>query len=456
METILIKALQLILSLSILVVIHEFGHFLFARLFKIRVEKFYLFFNPWFSLFKYKPKNSDTEYGIGWLPLGGYVKISGMIDESMDKEQMALPPQPWEFRSKPAWQRLLVMVGGVLFNFILAIIIFSMMLFVWGDEYLPLKNVKDGMVFSETVKRNGGFQDKDILVSADGKDLVLGRGVLDMNTFMHFIDAKTVTIVRNGNQMELTLPESFADSVIASKQVAYDYWSAPVVDSVSENSEAKRIGLMRGDSITTLDSQPITSLLGVQKYITRISNKLEDNEKHTLAITFYRNGEVQTVSAAIDTSGVIGFTSPTKMTDIFSKKNMHTDHYGFFESFPAGINNGVATLKGYVAQIRFVFSKEGVKNLSGFAGIGNMFPAQWNWYAFWSMTAFLSIVLAFMNILPIPALDGGHIMFLLYEAITKRQPNEKFMEYAQVGGMLFLLLLLLVANGNDIMRIFFK
>ena len=456
METILIKALQLILSLSILVIIHEFGHFLFARLFKIRVEKFYLFFNPWFSLFKYKPKNSDTEYGIGWLPLGGYVKISGMIDESMDKEQMALPPQPWEFRSKPAWQRLLVMVGGVLFNFILAIIIFSMMLFVWGDEYLPLKNVKDGMVFSETVKRNGGFQDKDILVSADGKDLVLGRGVLDMNTFMHFIDAKTVTIVRNGKQMELTLPESFADSVIASKQVAYEYWSAPVVDSVSENSEAKRIGLIRGDSITALDSQPITSQLGIQKYVTRISNKLGDNEKHTLAITFYRNGEVQTVSAAIDTSGVIGFTSSTKMSDIFSKKNMQTDHYGFFESFSAGINNGVATLKGYVAQIRFVFSKEGVKNLSGFAGIGNMFPAQWNWYAFWSMTAFLSIVLAFMNILPIPALDGGHIMFLLYEAITKRQPNEKFMEYAQVGGMLFLLLLLLVANGNDIMRIFFK
>ncbi|GAB6123508.1 RIP metalloprotease RseP [Dysgonomonas termitidis] len=456
METILIKALQLILSLSILVIIHEFGHFLFARLFKIRVEKFYLFFNPWFSLFKYKPKNSDTEYGIGWLPLGGYVKISGMIDESMDKEQMALPPQPWEFRSKPAWQRLLVMVGGVLFNFILAIIIFSMMLFVWGDEYLPLKNVKDGMVFSETVKRNGGFQDKDILVSADGKELVLGRGVLDMNTFMHFIDAKTVTIVRNGKQMELTLPESFADSVIASKQVAYEYWSAPVVDSVSENSEAKRIGLIRGDSITALDSQSITSQLGIQKYVTRISNKLGDNEKHTLTITFYRNGEVQTVSAAIDTSGVIGFTSSTKMSDIFSKKNMQTDHYGFFESFPAGINNGVATLKGYVAQIRFVFSKEGVKNLSGFAGIGNMFPAQWNWYAFWSMTAFLSIVLAFMNILPIPALDGGHIMFLLYEAITKRQPNEKFMEYAQVGGMLFLLLLLLVANGNDIMRIFFK
>ncbi|MDR1881744.1 MAG: RIP metalloprotease RseP [Prevotella sp.] len=455
METILIKALQLILSLSILVIIHEFGHFLFARFFKIRVEKFYLFFNPWFSLFKYKPKNGDTEYGIGWLPLGGYVKISGMIDESMDKAQMALPPQPWEFRSKPAWQRLFVMIGGVLFNFALAIIVFSMMLFLWGDEYLPLKNVKDGMVFSETVKRNGGFRDKDILISADGKELVMGRGVLDMNTFMRFIDAKTVTIKRDGKQMELALPESFADSVIASKKVAYDYWISPVIDSVTENSEAKRIGMIRGDSITALDSVSVTSLLGVQRYIAGISDRLENDETRALAVTFYRNGEMQTLTAAIDTFGVLGFISPTKTSDIFSKENMRTDHYGFFESFPAGIQNGIATLKGYVAQIRFVFSKEGVKNLSGFAGIGNMFPARWDWYAFWSMTAFLSIVLAFMNILPVPALDGGHIMFLLYEVVTRRQPNEKFMEYAQMGGMIFLLLVLLVANGNDIMRIFF-
>lgn len=456
METILIKALQLILSLSILVIIHEFGHFLFARLFNIRVEKFYLFFNPWFSLFKFKPKNGDTEYGIGWLPLGGYVKISGMIDESMDKEQMALPPQPYEFRSKPAWQRLLVMVGGVLFNFILAMIIFAMMLFTWGDTYLPLKNVKDGMTFSETAKRNGGFQDKDVLISADGKELVQGRGVLDMNTFMHFIDAKTVTIQRNGKQMDLTLPANFADSVIASKQAAYNYWVSPVVDSVGKNCEAERVGLMRGDSIAALDSVPVTSFYNIQKKVSKLSENLKDNEKKNLAITYYRNGEANTVTVAIDTSGVIGISPSTKMADIFSKANMQTDTYGFFESFPAGINNGIATLKGYVAQIRFVFTKEGVKNLSGFAGIGNMFPAQWNWYAFWSMTAFLSIVLAFMNILPIPALDGGHIMFLLYEVITKRQPNEKFMEYAQMGGMIFLLLLLLVANGNDIIRIFFK
>ncbi|WP_029905218.1 RIP metalloprotease RseP [Prevotella sp. 10(H)] len=456
METILIKALQLILSLSILVIIHEFGHFLFARLFKIKVEKFYLFFNPWFSLFKFKPKNSDTEYGIGWVPLGGYVKIAGMIDESMDKEQMALPPQPWEFRSKPAWQRLLVMVGGVLFNFILAIIIFSMMLFAWGDTYLPLKNVKDGMVFSETVKANGGFKDKDILVSADDEELVLGRGVLDMNTLMHFIDAEKVSIIRDGNPMDITLPIGFADSVIASKQAPYDYWSSPVLDSIQKGSEAERIGLMRGDSIAAIDSKPITSFLGIQRAVANASKDLKDNDKSSLLLTYYRDGVAHDVTASVDTAGIIGFSSISRDSDIKSKENLRTDKYGFFESFPAGIKNGVATLKGYVAQIRFVFSKEGVKNLSGFAGIGNMFPAQWNWYAFWSMTAFLSIVLAFMNILPIPALDGGHIMFLLYEAITKRQPNEKFMEYAQVGGMLFLLLLLIVANGNDIMRIFFK
>lgn len=455
METFLIKALQLILSLSILVIIHEFGHFLFARLFKIRVEKFYLFFNPGFSLFKFKPKNSDTEYGIGWLPLGGYVKIAGMIDESMDKEQMAQPAQPWEFRSKPAWQRLLVMVGGVLFNFVLAMIIFAMMMFAWGDTYLPLKNVKDGMVFSDAAK-SGGFQDKDIIISADGEELVLGRGVLDMNTFMNFIDAKTVTIVRDGRQMELNLPEDFADKVIQSKQAPYDYWLSPVLDSIMKGGQAERLGLMRGDSIVQLDSVHITSFNQIQKVVSAVSGVLENDITKDLAIMFYRNGVKDTVMAEVDTSGVIGFTTSSSMAAIYSKENLQKDEYGFFASFPVGIKTGIATLKGYVAQMRFVFSKDGVKNLSGFAGIGNLFPAQWNWYAFWSMTAFLSIVLAFMNILPIPALDGGHIMFLMYEVITRRQPNEKFMEYAQMAGMLFLLLLLIVANGNDIIRFFFN
>lgn len=454
METFLIKALQLILSLSILVIIHEFGHFLFARLFKIRVEKFYLFFNPWFSLFKFKPKNSDTEYGIGWLPLGGYVKISGMIDESMDKEQMAQPAQSWEFRSKPAYQRLLVMVGGVLFNFILAIFIFAMMLFAWGDTYLPLKNVKQGMSFSESAKL-GGFQDKDILISADGKELMLGRGVLDMNTFMNFIDAETVTVERNGQLVNIKLPVDFADSVIASRKAPYDYWQSPVIDSVVPNGIANKLGLLQGDSITALDNEPISSFNKLRSVVSSISSELKDSEKRPLAITFRRDTIEETVTAMIDTSGVIGITSATHPKEIFSKENMQTDKYSFFASFPAGISMGVNTLKGYVAQIRFVFTKEGVKNLGGFGAIGNMFPAIWDWQSFWTMTAFLSIILAFMNILPIPALDGGHIMFLLYEVITRRQPNEKFMEYAQMGGMIFLLLLLVVANGNDLIRLIF-
>lgn len=451
METFLIKALQLILSLSILVIIHEFGHFLFARIFKIRVEKFYLFFNPWFSLFKFKPKNSDTEYGIGWLPLGGYVKIAGMIDESMDKEQMAQPPQPWEFRSKPAYQRLLVMVGGVLFNFILAIIIFAMMLFVWGDTYLPLKNVKQGMYFSETVK-TGGFQDKDILISADGKELVQGRGVLDMNSLMHFIDAKTVIVERNGQTMDINLPEDFADNVISSRIAPFDFWLSPVIDSVVPNTEASRLGLMKGDSIARVEEKDISSFNELRAIITKTSNTLENDATLPVKITYYRDTLVETITATIDTSGVIGITTKTVP---FTTNDLRTDEYSFLASFPAGINMGVNTLKGYVAQIRFVFSKEGVKNLGGFGAIGSLFPAQWNWKLFWTMTAFLSIILAFMNILPIPALDGGHIMFLLYEVITRRQPNEKFMEYAQMAGMLFLLLLLVVANGNDLIRLIF-
>ncbi|MDR2956001.1 MAG: RIP metalloprotease RseP [Prevotella sp.] len=451
METFLIKALQLILSLSILVIIHEFGHFLFARIFKIRVEKFYLFFDPWFSLFKFKPKGSDTEYGIGWLPLGGYVKISGMIDESMDKEQMAQPPKPWEFRSKPAWQRFLVMVGGVLFNFILAIFIFAMMLFVWGDKYLPLKNVKQGMYFSEQAK-TGGFQDRDIILSADGKELGIGRGVLDMNTLMTFIDAKTVTVERNGKPVDINLPEEFADEVISSKKAPYDYWLAPVIDSVAPNREADKIGLQKGDSIVALDSVPIGSFNELRKKVSDISNRLEGSETQNLAITFHRDTLIETVTARIDTSGVIGITT---ITIPFGKDELQTDKYNFFASFPAGIKMGVNTLKGYVAQMRFIFSKDGVKNLGGFGAIGSLFPPIWDWHSFWTMTAFLSIILAFMNILPIPALDGGHIMFLLYEVITRRKPSEKFMEHAQVVGMLFLLLLLIVANGNDLMRLIF-
>jgi regulator of sigma E protease len=445
METILIKALQLILSLSILIVVHEFGHFLFARIFKIRVEKFYLFFNPWFSLFKFKPKNSETEYGIGWIPLGGYVKISGMIDESMDKEQMAQPAQPWEFRSKPAGQRLLVMVGGVLFNFILAIFIFAMMLFVWGDSYVPFKAVKTGMEFPEVAKE-AGFQDKDILISADGEDLAHRGGVIYMNTIMHFIDAKEVVVERDGKPVTITLSKDFADKVIAAKEVPpYSFWMPPVVDSVIANSGADKIGLTKGDSIVAINNVSVASN-------NQTIRELKKTNKDSLAhISFYRDTTLITAVVKLDSTGALGYYPKFDLKSLIKK-----DEYGFFASLPAGATLGVNTLKGYVAQARFVFSKQGVKNLSGFAGIGNMFPPVWIWQDFWAMTAFLSIILAFMNILPIPALDGGHIMFLLYEVITKRQPSMKFMEYAQMAGMVFILLLLIVANGNDILRIFFK
>lgn len=445
MEAILIKALQLILSLSILVIVHEFGHFLFARLFKIRVEKFYLFFNPWFSLFKFKPKNSDTEYGIGWVPLGGYVKISGMIDESMDSEQMAQPPQPWEFRSKPAWQRLLVMVGGVLFNFILAIFIFAMILFAWGDNHIPFKDVKTGMEFP-AVAKEVGFQDKDILISADGEELAYRGGVVYMNTIMHFLDASEVVVERDGKEVTIALPDDFAERVIAEKEVPpYSFWIPPVVDSVIADSGAKKMGLQKGDSIISINN------VAVESNNQAIRELKKANRDSLVHISFYRDTALLMASAKLDSTGALGYYARFDMQPFLQK-----DEYGFFASLPAGAALGANTLKGYVAQARFIFSKQGVKNLSGFAGIGNMFPPVWDWYAFWSMTAFLSIVLAFMNILPIPALDGGHIMFLLYEVITKRQPNIKFMEYAQVGGMLFLLLLLLVANGNDIIRIFFN
>lgn len=436
MESILIKALQLILSLSILVVIHEFGHFLFARLFKIRVEKFYLFFNPGFSLFKYKPKNSDTEYGVGWLPLGGYVKISGMIDESMDKEQMAQPAQPWEFRSKPAWQRLLVMVGGVLFNCILAVIIYSMVLFAWGDKYMPLDKVTNGMEFSQPAL-DMGFQNGDILLKADTAKLErLGEKML-----MQIGGAKNVTVIRGGVETTFAIPDTFMTTLIAAKQGFCNYIYPTTLTEVLEDSPAGKAGLMAKDSITAIDGTVLKSYSDISKLIA-------DKTNQTVAISFFRNGTEQKASVQLGEDGLMGFTSslPYQPTVV---------EYGFFESFPAGLKLGIQTLSGYVGQFKYVFTKEGATSIGGFGALGNLFQAQWNWQAFWMMTAFLSVILAFMNILPIPALDGGHVMFLLYEVVTRRKPNEKFMEYATVGGMILLFSLLIYANGLDIFRAFF-
>ena len=444
METFLVKALQLILSLSILVLVHEFGHFIFARIFKVRVEKFYLFFDPWFSIFKFKPKNSDTEYGVGWLPLGGYCKISGMIDESMDKEAMAQPPKPYEFRSKPAGQRLMIMVAGVLFNFLLALFIYSMVLFTWGDTFLPLKNVKAGMDYSETF-HNVGFQDGDILLKAD--DTELER--FGEDCFRRVLNAQTVTVLRGGVETVIPIPEDMAQRVMRDKKGFASYRFPMVVRALgkteSGESPAAVAGLQSGDSIVSINGIVTPSFY-------EVGEVLAQNKDKDVLVGFYRAGIPQTLTLHTDTAGKMGIysVSPFDMYQTVTRK------YGFFESFPAGVMLGVNTLKGYVSDMKYVFTKEGASSLGGFGTIGSLFPAEWDWHSFWMKTAFLSIILAFMNILPIPALDGGHVMFLLYEVIARRKPSDKFLEYAQVTGMFLLFALLIYANGNDIFRFFFK
>lgn len=442
METFLVKALQLILSLSILVLVHEFGHFIFARIFKVRVEKFYLFFDAWFSLFKFKPKNSDTEYGLGWLPLGGYCKISGMIDESMDKEQMALPPQPYEFRSKPAGQRLMIMVAGVLFNFLLALFIYSMVLYTWGDTYLPLKNMKSGMYYSETF-HNVGFKDGDILLKADNEEL----DRLGEDSFRKVVEAQTVTVLRNGVETVISMPDDMMQRVMRDKKGFADPSRFPMVirELSDKSSPAALAGLQPKDSIVSINGEETPTFFDVSDLLAR-------NKDTEITVGFYRDGMPQSLTLHTDTAGKMGVypMAPTELYQTVTRK------YGFFESFPAGVRLGVNTLKGYVNDMKYVFTREGASNLGGFGTIGNLFPAEWDWHMFWMRTAFLSIILAFMNILPIPALDGGHVMFLLYEVIARRKPSDKFLEYAQITGMFILFALLIYANGNDIVRHFFK
>ncbi len=440
METFLIRALQLMMSLSILVIVHEFGHFIFARIFKIRVEKFYLFFDPGFALFRYKPKNSETEYGIGWLPLGGYVKIAGMIDESLDKEQMAQPPQPWEFRSKPAWQRLLVMIAGVLFNIILAFVIYAMVLFTWNDTYLPLKNVHMGMEFSE-VAHKVGFQDGDILLKADNKELER----FGVSTLLDVVNAREVTVLRDGQEVVIPIPDNFMNELMAAKEGFATYRFPTVVAEVQEGTGAAKAGLRSGDSIVAINGVPTPAF-------TDFKRELERNKNQEIVIEFYRNGIVNTTIAQVDSTGLLGFYPKSPM-QIYQPV---TIRYNFFEAFPAGIKMGIQTLKDYVNQFKYVFTKEGVSSLGGFGTIGSLFPPVWDWHAFWMMTAFLSVILAFMNILPIPGLDGGHVLFLLCEVISGKKPSEKFLEYAQIAGMIFLLALVLYANGMDIIRAIFK
>ena len=446
METFLIRALQLIMSLSLLVIIHEGGHFLFARLFKTRVEKFCLFFDPWFTLFKFKPKNSETEYGIGWLPLGGYVKIAGMIDESMDTEQMKQPVQPWEFRAKPAWQRLLIMVGGVLFNFLLALFIYSMILFTWGDEYVPLQKAPLGMDFNETAKAIG-FRDGDILVSADGVPFERYGG--DMLTSI--VDARQVTVLRDGQEASVYIPEDMMERLLADSVRFASFRYPFVIDSIMPGQPAALAGLQPGDSITQLDGRNI-AYFDFKEEMQNRQKAADDSTGRLLTLTYVRAGVADTVTLTADSLYQIGIAASlqtNKLLPVVKKE------YSFFSSIPAGVTLGVNTLKGYVSQMKYLFSKEGAKQLGGFGTIGSIFPATWDWYQFWYMTAFLSIILAFMNILPIPALDGGHVLFLIYEIVARRKPSDKFMERAQMVGMFLLFGLLIWANFNDVLRFFF-
>lgn len=449
MDTFLIRALQLIMSLSLLVIVHEGGHFLFARLFKVRVEKFCLFFDPWFTLFKFKPKNSDTEYGIGWLPLGGYVKISGMIDESMDTEQMKQPAQPWEFRSKPAWQRLLVMVGGVLFNFVLALFIYSMILFAWGDQYIPIQEAPLGMQFNETAK-SVGFKDGDVLLSADGAEFTR----MDGDMLAQIVEAREVTVLRDGTKASVYIPEDMMERLLGDSIRFASFRYPYVIDSLIVSGPAAMAGMQKGDSIVALNGKQVgfdlkEVLMELKKDASTLSK--DSTGAHLIDVAFARSGVVDTLTLRLDTAFVLGVTA---MNPVGMMPVVKID-YGFFESFPAGAQLGVKTLKGYVGNMKYLFSKEGAKQLGGFGTIGSIFPATWDWHQFWYMTAFLSIILAFMNILPIPALDGGHVLFLLYEMIARRKPSDKFMEYAQMAGMILLFGLLLWANFNDVLRYFF-
>ena len=439
METILIKTAQLLLSLSILVVLHEFGHFMFARLFKTRVEKFYLFFNPWFSLFKIK--KGETEYGIGWLPLGGYVKISGMIDESMDKEAMKLPPQPWEFRAKPSWQRLLIMLGGVMMNFLAALIIYIGILYAWGVSYLPTENAKFGIEVSE-VGREIGFQNGDKILTVDNIfvdnfNKIIPTIVLD--------DVKTVQVERNGNKVDVEISDTDLALLLKSKSVIgprfpFDHSIGKLV----KESPAKKAGLEKGDVLNKVDGKSF-------QWYDEFSQYLLSKKDSEIEIELARNGESITKKVIVGEDGKIGFYAVFNNPDIFEFK---TIKYGFLESIPAGINRGVQTTGDYLKQFKLLFKKEtkAYESLGGFATIGNIFPGTWDWYSFWNMTAFISIILAIMNLLPIPALDGGHVLFLFGEMITGRKPNEKFLEYAQIAGMILLLALVLFANANDIIK----
>ena len=441
---IVIKLGQFLLSLSLLIVLHELGHFIPAKLFKTRVEKFYLFFDIKYSLFK--KRIGDTEYGIGWLPLGGYVKISGMIDESMDKEQMALPPQPWEFRSKPAWQRLIIMLGGVTVNFILAFIIYIGMTFAYGELYISNSDLKDGVWITNPVIEKSGLKTGDKIISVDG---VKADRFHDLNE--KILLGKEIVVERNGSEQKIVLPVDFINQLMNGKKISVVELRLPFIVSGIEDKSANKSVVQEKDIITNFNGVPV-------QYADQIVAAIKDIKSKTVPAIIKRDGKEIAVSIVVNDSSKMGINYAARLPyDNLEKLGLYPirkQSYGFFESFPVGIERGKSQLVGYGKQLQMIFnpSTGAYKGVGGFKAIFDIFPASWSWEAFWSITALLSIMLGVMNLLPIPALDGGHVMFLLYEIISRKKPSDKFMENAQMVGFVLLISLLLFANGNDIYK----
>lgn len=441
-----LKAAQLLLSLSILVLLHEWGHYITAKWFKCRVEKFYLFFDPWFSIFK--KKIGDTEYGIGWLPLGGYVKIAGMVDESMDKEQMKLPPKPWEFRSKPAWQRLIIMIGGVTVNVILAFIIYAGILMVWGEDKIPNQSLKNGIWVQDSLMYEIGLRDGDKIISVN-KDTV--KYFEDAPKKILFSGGGQIEIERNGKLQSVQIPVSVIGQLVEKKKTK-GRLMIPRIPAImgdfdiTDTTPAKKAGLQYWDRIVKVDSLDINFLDEAAAYFGTKKNQ-------QVMLTVNRNGSLLSLPVNLNEEGRMGPTVLTnKQYDSLGVFQVKHTTYGFLSAFPAGFNLAMTSLKDYIDQFKLILSPEtgAYKGVGGFKGMANIFPGHgWDWENFWRITAFFSIVLAFMNLLPIPALDGGHVLFTLVEMVTGRKPSEKFLEYAQIVGMVILLALMLYANGND-------
>jgi len=435
-----IKAGQLLLSLSILVILHELGHYIPAKLFKTRVEKFYLFFDPWFSIFK--KKVGDTEYGVGWLPLGGYVKISGMIDESMDKEQMKQPPQPWEFRSKPAWQRLIIMLGGVTVNVILAFVIYSFSLVIWGEKYLPSENATYG-IHCDSLALSAGFQNGDVIFSIDGNKVerfANESGNLHTEMIQKLIldDAKIITVLRGGEQLSIPFTDEVKDAVLAKTRLFSP--NIPfVIDAFAEGSVMESAGAQVGDRIIRINDK----LMGFAGDVIEYTPTLKGD---TVTVIVDRSGEEEVFSVFLE-NGLMG----VQLRPFSKLYELKTEQYNSISVIPAAFKKTQSEIANYLKQFKLI--KKSPESVGGFISIGSIFPPVWDWQRFWSLTAFLSIMLAVLNLLPIPALDGGHVVFLLYEVVTRRKPNEKVMEYAQTLGVILLLGLVLYANGNDIFKL---